>query len=268
MAGYQPRIEELSDSDPSDMDPSDFAPASNIILQPNSVSTQPTPAPFQAAAALPPQPLIPQQPTIPKVQTKTWSTLYPVYFDNSRSRAEGRRVTKNLAVANPLATEIADAVSSLGFRAKLEVMSTHPKDWANTGRVKVQMKDVETGKRMTGSAGIQNKHHLYILVGKYLQAHPTTERTPLRLPVVPGEKVEPKPAPHVPRGWKVNSILPMHSPAVKGNGITDNPLKEAMAQLGQGGPAMGLEAGPSDPVETKKKKKDKKKGENMKGSKQ
>ena len=256
MAGYQPRIEELSDSDPSDMDPEDFEPTSNMVLQPNPIKSQPpAPIPFRTAAVLP----SPQQPTITKAQTKTWSTLYPVYFDNSRSRAEGRRVSKNLAVANPLATEIADAVTSLGFRAKLEVMSTHPKDWANTGRVKIQMKDTESGKRLTGSAGVQNKHHLYILVGKYLQAHPTTERTPLRLPVVPGEKVEPKPAPHVPRGWKVNSILPMHSPAVKGNGITDNPLKEAMAQLGQAGGGMGLEAGPSEPVEAKKKKKDKKK---------
>ncbi|CAF9914414.1 MAG: hypothetical protein GOMPHAMPRED_008155 [Gomphillus americanus] len=252
MAAYQPRIEELSDSDPSDMDPSEFLPASKDVL---------TPVPsIMKASQIPSQGRFQAAPPPPKTQTKTWSTLYPVYFDSSRTRAEGRRVSKSLAVANPLATEVADAVRSLGLNSTLEVMSTHPKDWANVGRIKVQMKDAESGRRMVGSANVQNKHHLYILVAKYLQSHPTTEQTPLRLPSVPGEKVEPKPAPNIPRGWKINAILPMHSPAVKGSGVTDNPLKEAMAQLGQGGDAMGLEAGPSDSGESKKKKKDKKKG--------
>ena len=52
---------------------------------------------------------------------------------------------KNLAVENPLATEIADACSSLGFKSKLEVLAAHPKDWANVGRVRIPLKDGEFG---------------------------------------------------------------------------------------------------------------------------
>jgi signal recognition particle subunit SRP19 len=258
MSYQQPRIEELpdSDSDPSDMDPSDFMPApsskqNTTLMSASNIPSAATgnrPIPFRSAGASGSGVANPPQ-------IKTWACLYPVYFDSSRTRAEGRRVQKALAVANPLATEIADAVKSLGLWPRLEVTAAHPKDWANVGRVRVQLKDADTGARLGGSAGVKNKHHLYRLVAKYLQAHPTTESTPLRLPIVPGEKVEVKPPPAVPKGWKINAILPLHSPAVKGHGVTDNPLKEAMAQLGQG-PDLG--AGSSEGGESKKKKKEKK----------
>ena len=105
------------------------------------------------------------------------------------------------------------------------------------------------------------EHHLYILVARYLQAHPTTEESPFRLRVrgLPMPE-KPLPPPPAPRGWKIGKILPIHSPAVTGGGVSENPFKDAMAemqQFGMGGDAPGASnAGGSEG----KKKKDKKKG--------
>lgn len=79
-------------------------------------------------------------------RSKNYQCIYPVYFDATRSREEGRRIRREDAVSNPLAREIADALayvaSSYGvdLRIVLEPTKTHPKDWANPGRVKALVK--------------------------------------------------------------------------------------------------------------------------------
>lgn len=45
------------------------------------------------------------------------------------------------AVKNPLAREIVDAVQLLGLKTVFEPGKTHPKDWANPGRVRVLVKE-------------------------------------------------------------------------------------------------------------------------------
>lgn len=91
-------------------------------------------------------------------KSKSYQCIYPVYFDSARSREGGRRVPKQGAVPNPLAREIVDALShignthSVGLQIVFEPTKTHPKDWANPGRVKVQVK--RDGKPV--SAKIQN----------------------------------------------------------------------------------------------------------------
>jgi len=71
---------------------------------------------------------------------KAFQCLYPVYFDITRSRAEGRRVGKEYAVKNPLAREMIPVLNMNGFQTIFEPMKTHPKDWANPGRVRVLIK--------------------------------------------------------------------------------------------------------------------------------
>jgi signal recognition particle subunit SRP19 len=66
---------------------------------------------------------------------------------------------------------------------------------------------------------------------------------------------EPPPPPAIPRGWKISQILPLHSPAVSGGGVSENLLKDMMAEM-QGQTPPGSSAGPSGGG----KKKDKKKG--------
>lgn len=143
-----------------------------------------------------------------------------------------------------------------------------------------------------GAKFVKNKHHLYMLLAKHLQANPTTEnsaslkwrlpgRDGMALAPPPGDKEWPKPA--VPRGWKMGELLPYWSPAVTGGGVSENLFKDMMGAMGGAGGApggglpggmdmaslmgamgggggagsggSGSEAGPS-----KKEKKDKKKG--------
>lgn len=141
------------------MDPSDFDPRESIISPADiPMASNPASPPFnfqqqaQARAQAQaysqsqslPQPLRQQQ--IPR----SYVCLYPVYFDKTRTRAEGRKVSSKLAVANPLAREIVDAVQMLGLKTGLEPEKMHPKDWANPGRVRAMLKD-ENGKPVTSS---------------------------------------------------------------------------------------------------------------------
>lgn len=68
-----------------------------------------------------------------------WNTVYPRYFDAKVSVANGRRVPRKSALWWPQATHIAQACASLGLPSVLEPEKTHPADWENPGRVKVQL---------------------------------------------------------------------------------------------------------------------------------
>ncbi|KAL8764847.1 MAG: hypothetical protein Q9209_007858 [Squamulea sp. 1 TL-2023] len=236
-----PRVEEVSDTDsePSISDPSEYAPS---LIRPSQIP------PPSSSQRQPPQYLSPQFQT-PNPSTtqdteahKYFQCIYPLYFDASRTRAQGRRVGKEQAVENPLARTIVDAVTALGLQTVFEPGKMHPKDWGNPGRVRVLLKQ---GGRMK-VRNIKNKHHLYHHISTYLLSHPTTTNSPLRLRVhgmPPPDPSKPIPPPAVPRGWHINSILPLHSPALSGGGVSDNILKDMMGQMGgQGGGMPGMDA--------------------------
>ncbi|KAI4867190.1 signal recognition particle, SRP19 subunit [Hypoxylon rubiginosum] len=249
------RIEEVSDSDlsdPSEGDIDDFDEAD--ILRPINPSSKPTPAATSRTSQPPPSSsssrlqhpsTAPQSQQIQAGDIKDYQMLYPVYFDLSRSRAEGRRVSKPLAVANPLAREIAAACASLRLSPVFEAHRVHPKDWANPGRVRVKLSP-------STSSNVKNKHHLYILVAKHLQAHPTTDASDaLRKVRVPGlhapDDGDPWPRPAVPRGWKMGELLPAYSAAITGGGVSENAFKDMMKEMqGGGGGGGGPGGSPAD----------------------
>jgi signal recognition particle subunit SRP19 len=154
-------------------------------------------------------------------------------------------VPRALAEPNPLATEIVHACANLRLQTVLEAGKLHPKDWANPGRVKVNLSQ----QNIVGGGGekVKNKHHLYILVAKHLRANPTTDDSPALRVVVRGappppqiEAGKPWPRPAVPRGWKMGELLPYYSPAMTGGGVSENFLKDMMKEMqGQGGGAGG-----------------------------
>ena len=241
-----PRVEEVSDSDedmsdPSEGDIDDFADT-DIMRR---VDTKPQPAhQQQPAQARPPQQQQQAQQQHPHMQTttdekafKSYQCLYPVYFDSTRTRAQGRRVPRALAVANPLAMDIVQACAGLRLQTVLEAGKLHPKDWANPGRVKVNL------RQQPPPAAVTNKHHLYILVATHLRANPTTDQSrSLRMEVrgapLPPQALEPGkpwPRPAVPRGWKMGELLPYYSPAMTGGGVSENILKDMMKEMQQGG---------------------------------
>lgn len=137
---HHAQIEEVSDSDPEEVAPSfdsDDELPRNAIISPANIPSKAAPAPQPQQMPMPTMPAPEPQREIPK----HFQCLYPVYFDKNRTRAEGRKVGAELAVENPLARDIVDAVQMLGLNAGLEPEKLHPKDWANPGRVRVQLKN-------------------------------------------------------------------------------------------------------------------------------
>ncbi|GAP85676.1 putative signal recognition particle subunit SRP19 [Rosellinia necatrix] len=279
-----PRIEEVSDSDddisdPSEGDIDDFKD-SDIL---RAIPTKPTPSAASTSQQQQrqqqqqqqqqqrpggvqhtTQQQAPPQPGLQPDDIKDYQMLYPVYFDASRSRAEGRRVPASLAVSCPLAREVANACAALRLSPVLEAHRAHPRDWANPGRVRVALK----AARARGHP-VANKHHLYVVVARYLREHPTTDDSPalrqsagggagggggfgLGLASLAGGPAaelyadgKPWPRPAVPRGWKIPELLPAHSAAMTGGGVSENAFKDMMREMqgaggGAGGAGMGM----------------------------
>jgi signal recognition particle subunit SRP19 len=62
--------------------------------------------------------------------------IWPVYFDSTRTRKDGRRVAKNMAVPMPKASEVKEAADKLGLPSELVADVGHPKaPWLKTGMV-------------------------------------------------------------------------------------------------------------------------------------
>lgn len=97
------------------------------------------------------------------------------------------------------------------------------------------------------------EYHLYKMISAYLKEHPTDEKTPLKLQIrgMPPQR-EAAPAPAIPRGFKMGKILPLHSPALSGGGVSDNFLKDMMEEMGgQMPPGMAGGGGGGGPQKTK-----------------
>lgn len=135
----QAQVEEVYDSDPEEVAPSDDELPPPLTDQ--SILSGAGVPPPGGSASIPMRPAPEPQREIPR----HYQCLYPVYFDKTRSRAEGRKVGAELAVENPLARDIVDAAQMLGLQVGLEPEKLHPKDWANPGRVRVLLKN-EGGK--------------------------------------------------------------------------------------------------------------------------
>ncbi|KAK6226146.1 signal recognition particle subunit srp19 [Colletotrichum tabaci] len=255
-----PRIEEVEDSDleasdPSEGDIDDFDDIDILRRVEPKTPSQINPSNIPSTAA--PRPGAPgsefQTTTDPK-QYADFQCLYPVYFDARRTRAEGRRVPRSLAVENPIAREIVNACAALRLPTLFEPAKFHPKDWANPGRVKIRIRfggeagrgrdggKAAAGARPHGMPDVKNKHHLYLLVAEHLRANPTTENSAALKARVQGapapDPSKPWPKPAVPRGWKMGELLPYISPAMTGGGVSENLFKDMMKEMQGGGDPM------------------------------
>ena len=62
--------------------------------------------------------------------------IWPVYIDKTKTRNEGRRISKSLAIQNPSLIEIEKAAKKLGLNPKVEKDKAYPKEWWEvSGRV-------------------------------------------------------------------------------------------------------------------------------------
>ena len=65
--------------------------------------------------------------------------LWPVYFDAGKTRLEGRRVAKTLAVNGPKTAEIEAAATKMGFEHELVPDKGYPRTpWAKPGMLLVE----------------------------------------------------------------------------------------------------------------------------------
>lgn len=65
--------------------------------------------------------------------------LWPEYFDAKRTRADGRKVRKGMAVSDPSIELISKALQRLGLEHKLEAEKSYPSNWhGHKGRVLVE----------------------------------------------------------------------------------------------------------------------------------
>jgi len=68
--------------------------------------------------------------------------IWPIYFDAAKTRKEGRRVPKAMAVQQPKIDEIQTAVTRLGLKNELRPETHFPKNpWAKTGMLLVEKKE-------------------------------------------------------------------------------------------------------------------------------
>ncbi|KAH8817696.1 signal recognition particle, SRP19 subunit [Flagelloscypha sp. PMI_526] len=97
---------------------------------------------------------------------KSWSCIYPIYIDAKRPYGTGsRRIPRPKSVWWPLSKDIADACSRLGLGTLHEVNKSHPKDWENPGRVRVQWK--KNGQLM--NTQIRTKKELLLAISFQIQ---------------------------------------------------------------------------------------------------
>lgn len=71
--------------------------------------------------------------------------LWPVYFEASKSRGQGRRVPARLAVASVSAEDLLKAARAAGYEAELDSGAKHPATWfEGSGRVFVTTDEPKT----------------------------------------------------------------------------------------------------------------------------
>jgi signal recognition particle subunit SRP19 len=70
--------------------------------------------------------------------------VYPVYFDKTLAKSEGRKVSFKNAIEKPTIESIAKAAKSLGLNPVIEKESSHPlRHWKKEGRILIDKKDTK-----------------------------------------------------------------------------------------------------------------------------
>jgi signal recognition particle subunit SRP19 len=67
--------------------------------------------------------------------------IWPAYFDQTKTRKNGRRVPKSLTVQHPKIVEVKMAVEKLGLKHEFAPEAGYPKTpWLKTGMIMVEKK--------------------------------------------------------------------------------------------------------------------------------
>ncbi len=70
--------------------------------------------------------------------------VWPAYFDQTKTRKEGRRVPINLSIACPKIDEVQLAAQKLGLKPEVLIEVNYPRTpWQKTGMLKVEKKSAK-----------------------------------------------------------------------------------------------------------------------------
>jgi signal recognition particle subunit SRP19 len=70
--------------------------------------------------------------------------IWQIYFDANKTRRNGRRVAKNLAVQSPKIDEVKIAVDKLGLKNEVRLEAHFPRiPWVKTGMLLVEKKEAK-----------------------------------------------------------------------------------------------------------------------------
>lgn len=73
------------------------------------------------------------------MRTQDKAVIWPAYFDQTKTRRNGRRVPRNLGVQHPKIIEIQTALEKLGIEYKIKLDAVYPKTpWLETGIIMVE----------------------------------------------------------------------------------------------------------------------------------
>ncbi|KAJ7154752.1 signal recognition particle, SRP19 subunit [Mycena filopes] len=161
---------------------------------------------------------------------KNWTCIYPIYIDAKRSYGTGqRRVQRANAVWWPLSQDITEASMALGLAALHEVGKSHPRDWENPGRVRVQWK--KDGRLMNPM--IKTKKLLLEAIAARIQTlKPQSVPVPPFYPTSSPSSADPTstPPPASGKGKQTNSApAPKSKTASKSASSSKTPAKPAKA---------------------------------------
>ncbi|GAA6009260.1 hypothetical protein JCM10207_004326 [Rhodosporidiobolus poonsookiae] len=166
-----------------------------------------------------------------------WEMLYPIYVDAKKSKGHGgRRVSSKVALQWPLAEQIAKACRMMGFDTVFEPSKTHPSDWENPGRIRLNFKDDEGKPKI---ASIPTKRILLTRICDLLRPH--------QPPTPAATDSNPHPLP------PIHLRLPPNSPA-----ISHGALESAIKGGGPLGALGGMFGGGEDEAAIEKAEEDRK----------
>lgn len=138
-------------------------PALQIVAKQDAQSEIPAATAAAAPAAAAPQQVTPQT-------VKRWKVVYPVYLNKTKTCAEGRRVTVELAIENPTPLQIAAACVQLGYtNVAIEPRKCYPREFGCPGRVRVMIHDED---RKPLISGIKNTRELLVAIAKTIPELP------------------------------------------------------------------------------------------------
>lgn len=86
--------------------------------------------------------------------------VWPIYFDSTRSRSEGRMVSAYEGIKEPTLDDIITAALKAGFKPEIEREKRHPKTWyESSGRILIPKKGPKSAtlKRIARSLKAKGK---------------------------------------------------------------------------------------------------------------